>query len=439
MKMRFCLLLASILGTFAPPTLLVTPYCAADETVTLADLGDEVSVYFDAHGIPHIFAHSWPDAARAVGFLHASDRLWQMDMFRRQASGATAELLGKEALASDILVRQLGIRRTCEALWNAGDLPAELRAELTAYASGVNAKIATLDEKTLPPYFAALGYRPAPWTPVDSLVFSKYMGWDQSGALDDLWFGTIVEKLGVQAVEELWPLERPYEVPTVKTQADRTKLTSTLAPLSGMAGVYQRTLAAHAGVHWLGRGGSFGSNNWAVDGTKTTSGKPILCSDPHLGFSLPSIWYAAHISVNGENIAGATFAGSPVVVIGHNDRIAWGITNMQADAVDCFVETMNPDNPLEYKHRGQWKPIARITEHVPVRGEAAHELHIDSTLHGPLIRRDERAIALAWTGLPTTKDILAIWGMGRAKDRQQFLAALDNPAVPCSEHHLRRG
>ena len=242
----------------------------ADDNVQLAGLTDVVDVYADAHGIPHIYARSWTDAAQVLGYLHASDRLWQMDMFRRQASGATAELLGKDALASDILMRQLGIRRSCEALWNAGDLPEALRAELTAYAAGVNARIATLDEKTLPPYFQALGYRPAPWTPVDSLVFSKYMGWDQSGTLDDLWFGAMVEKLGVQAVEELWPLERPYEVPTIKLQADRNKLTAAaMTPVPGMGAFYEATFAQLSQVSWLGRGGSFGSNNWAVDGTKT--------------------------------------------------------------------------------------------------------------------------------------------------------------------------
>ena len=114
------------------------------------------------------------------------------------------------------------------------------------------------------------------------------------------------------------------------------------------------------------------------------------------------------MSVNGENVAGVTFAGGPNVVIGHNDRIAWGMTNMQSDAVDMFVETIDPADPLRYKHRGEWKPIQRITEHIPVRGEAAHELHIDSTVHGPIIRRDERAISLAWTGLAPTRNILAI-------------------------------
>jgi penicillin amidase len=422
--------------------LLMRSLATADDAVALAGLGEPAEVYTDAHGIPHVFARSWADAARVMGYLHATDRLWQMDMFRRQASGNTAEILGKDALASDILMRQLGVRRTCEAAWNAGDLPAALRAELTAYAEGVNARITTLDEKTLPVYFQALGYRPQPWTPVDSLVFSKYMGWDQSGTLDDLWFGSMVEKLGVTAVEELWPLERPYEIPTIKHQSDRAKVAAArragaprpeahpMAPLASMAGLYKRTLAGLERIEWLGRGGSFGSNNWAVDGTKTTTGKPILANDPHLGFTLPSIWYAAHVSVNGESVAGVTFAGGPNIIIGHNDRMAWGMTNMQADAVDFFVETIHPEDPLRYKHRGEWKQVERITEHVPVRGEAPHELHIDLTVHGPIIRREERAVSLAWTGSKPTKDAAALWGMQRAKNVKEFLAALDDLAVP---------
>ncbi|MBI2827079.1 MAG: penicillin acylase family protein [Planctomycetia bacterium] len=404
---------------------------AADDDVQLAGLADDVEVYFDGHGIPHVFARGWTDAAQVLGYLHARDRLWQMDMFRRQASGTTAEIVGRDGLESDILMRQLGIRRTCETLWNSGDLPEKLRNELVAYAKGVNARIAAASEAELSPYFQALGYRPAPWTPVDSLVFSKYMGWDQSGTFDDLWFGTMVEKLGVAAVEELWPVERPYEVPTVKYQKNRDRLASDLRPLPGMANVYERTLSQLSRAGWLGRGGSFGSNNWAVDGTKTASGKPILCNDPHLGFSLPAIWYACHVSVNGQSVAGVTFAGGPTVVIGHNDRIAWGITNMQSDAVDFYVETVDPADPLRYKHRGEWKKMERITEHVPVRGQEPHELNIDSTVHGPIVRRDERAVSLAWTGLVPTKDVAALWGVSRARDLAQFLSALDNLAVPC--------
>jgi penicillin G amidase len=427
------------------------------DAVKLAGLSGEVQVAFDRYGVPHVFAPSWPDAARVLGYLHATDRLWEMDMFRRQASGTSAEILGKPGLENDVLMRQLGIRRTCAAMWTSGDLPPAFRAECEAYAAGVNARIAELGEN-LPGMFAALSYRPAPWQAVDCLVFAKYMGWDQSGTNDDLWFGTMVEKLGVTAAEELWPLERPYEIPTVKSQSTRPDKTAQnrLVPIPGAADAYAAALEKLSRVELLGRGKSFGSNNWAVDGTKTASGKPILCNDPHLGFRLPSIWYTAHLSVAGENIAGVTFPGSPVFVIGQNDHVGWGVTNMQTDTVDYFVETIDPDDPMRYKHRGVWKSIERVTEEIPVRGESPHVLDVDSTVHGPIVSREGRAISLQWTGLKPSKDFVAFWKLSHARNLEGFLAAADDlttPAInfvyaddegniavyPCGEHPLRLG
>jgi penicillin amidase len=405
---------------------------AKEQPVKLPGLSSEVFVEIDDHGIPHVYAPSWNDAARVLGYLHAGDRLWQMDMFRRQASGTVSELLGKPSLESDVLVRRLGIRRTCEAMWKSGELPVALREELEAYAAGVNARIAELGSKGLPAMFGALGYEPAPWSPVDSLVFSKYMAWDQSGTDADLWFGMMTEKLGPAAVEELWPLERPYEVPTVKVQTlpSKNSARAPLVPIPGAFPAYEAALCELSKVRLLGRGLSFGSNNWAVDGTKTASGKPLLCSDPHLGFSLPSIWYTCHLSVRDENVAGVAFPGGPVVVIGHNDKIAWAMTNMQADAVDYFVETVDPQNPLRYQHRGEWKMMERVTEQIAVRGEATQELHIDSTVHGPIINRQDRTISLQWTGLEPTKDLAALWGVSHAKNLKQFLRALDDLTAP---------
>ncbi len=413
-------------------TLFVWLATARADAVKLPGLAAEVQVELDGHGVPHVFAKSWTDAARVLGYLHAGERLWQMDMFRRQGSGTSAEVLGKSGLESDILIRQLGLRRSCETLWKSGDLPAPFRAELEAYAGGVNARIAELGAKNLPPAFTMLGYQPADWTPVDSLVFSKYMGWDQSGTADDLWFGMMVEKLGLAAVEELWPLERPYEIPTVKSQADVPgQRAAALVPLPGAGPAYAAALERLSKVRLLGRGGlSFGSNNWAVDGSKTASGKPLLCNDPHLGFSLPAIWYTCHVSVQGENVAGVTFPGGPVFVIGHNDHIAWGLTNMQADAVDYFVETVDPQDPLRYRHRGQWKTMQRVTEQIAVRGAPAQALDIDATVHGPIISREGRTIALQWTGLKPTKDMAAMWNVSRAKNLAQYLRALDDLIVP---------
>ncbi len=181
-------------------------------------------MHYDEFGIPHIFAHSGTDACRALGYVHAADRLWEMDMFRRKASGTTAELLGPGELEADVLVRQLGIRRSCEQILASDQTPPAMRAELAAYAAGVNARIDELGKNGLPSMFKVLAYQPEPWTEVDSIAFGKYMAWDQSGTEADLWFGTVVEKLGVEATEALWPLDRPYEIPTVKAQFDRNTL-----------------------------------------------------------------------------------------------------------------------------------------------------------------------------------------------------------------------
>src|SRR5262249_39795851 len=151
----------------------------------------------------------------------------------------------------------------------------------------------------------------------------------------------------------------PYEITTVAVQADRSKYTrAPLRPVPGAGPAYAAALRSLRWRRWLGESW-MGSNNWAVDGTKTASGKPILCSDPHLGFRLPSIWYACHLCVAGYNLAGVTFPGGPAVIIGHTDHHAWGLTNMQADAVDYFVETIDPKDPMRYRHRGAWKKVER--------------------------------------------------------------------------------
>jgi penicillin amidase len=406
---------------------------AAEQQARLPGLSDKVEVYFDTYGNPHIYASTTDDAVRALGYLHARDRLWQMDMFRRQASGATAEVLGRDGLENDRLMRQLGIRRGCEELWKSDQLPADLKAALVAYAEGVNSRLGELDPKKLPIYFQALEYQPSPWTPVDSLVFNKYMAWDQSGTLDDLWFGVMVEKLGVEAAEELWPLDRPYEQPAVVVQVDQQKLPpSRTRPTAsaGLSDAYQAAFDRLSRVTSPFRGLSYGSNNWAVDGTKTRSGKPILCSDPHLGFHIPAIWYTAHLSIADKNIAGCTFPGGPGVIIGHNDHIGWGITNLQADAVDLFVETINPENPLQYKHRGEWKTLRRVTEKIAVRGEPEQTLDIDYTVHGPLIQREPKPIALCWNGLGPTTEFVAFWQLQTAQTLEQFLAALSKLTTP---------
>jgi penicillin amidase len=398
-------------------------------TVKIEGLTSRVEVRYDNYGMPHIFAGSWSDAYRSLGYIHATDRFWQMDLFRRRASGTLAEVQGQAGLAEDIFVRRLGIRRGCQEVWDSRDLPEALRTEMESYTSGVNAKLAEFRaQNQLPPM---MQYEPAPWNPVDCMVFLKYMAWDQSGNDDDLWFGAVLEKLGATTFGELWPLERPYEEPTVTVQVEQANLERMLlTSCQHSKDAYEAALAQIPQTRWLGDSSSFGSNNWAVSGKKTASGKPILCSDPHLGFQLPSIWYAWHICIAGRNIAGVGFPGSPITIIGFNDFLAWGITNLQADAVDYFVETVDEKDPLRYLHRGDWKQMTRITEEIAVRGGQPQVLHIDSTVHGPVITREGRTVSMQWTGLGATREIVSIWTMNRASNLKEWLAGARQITAP---------
>lgn len=427
--------------TFAWMAILL---CAADgEVLRLKGLEKPATVLFDAHDVPHVYAESWTDAARILGYLHARERFLQMEFFRRQASGTLAEVAGPDAVESDALMRRLGIRQSCELFWSDASLPAEFKSELVAYADGVNQRLEEMKDN-LPPLARALNVTIRPWTPIDTLAFSKYMGWDQSGTMDDLWFGAVAEAFGKDAFEELWPVERPYDHSSVTVQARRDGISlkardagcpataSTagppLVPGAGEACLAAFDKLARPGV--FGSAGSFGSNNWAIAGPKTAAGKPILCSDPHLDFKLPSIWYAAHLCVQGKSVAGVTFPGGPAVIIGFNDHLAWGVTNMQADACDFFVEEVHPEDPLLYRHKGKWVRMTRAKDAIGVRGKPAVTIDIDSTVHGPVVHREGKVISLAWTGLGATRDPLAFWGAGRAGNLREFLAALDHLAVP---------
>ena len=474
---------------------------ASRTTRTLAGLKAPVGVYRDTLGIPHIYAKSAEDAYFALGYVHATDRLFEMEVFRRRASGTLAEVFGKASLDDDIFVRQIGIRRSAEATWKSHRLDGRIRSELEAYCAGVNARLGELQDSSsskLPAVFRQLGFTPAPWTPVDALAFPKYMGWDQSGTDTDVWMGMLVEKLGLETVNELFPLDRPYEIPTIPgwgavnkplggeiEQASLpTMNVSTATPSPGPladglmkapaavrplphggegdrgvggegqrseGGLGERSAPLHADVppkfppdfdqaaldlhrHFVcSRNGSEfapGSNNWVIDGTKSATGKPMLASDPHLGFSLPSIWYTAHLVAPGLNITGVTFAGFPYTVIGHNDRIAWGLTDMQADAVDYFIEKTDPQHPHQYFYKGAWRALTRIREMVSVRGEKPVPLQIESTIHGPLVTTHGAKLALAWTGLGPTFEVAAFRRLNTARGLADFQAALTDLAVP---------
>ncbi|HEV2495897.1 MAG TPA: penicillin acylase family protein [Terriglobia bacterium] len=405
-------------------------------TLRIKGLKARAEVYRDTYGIPHIDAASAEDAYFALGYIHATDRPLEMEFFRRRASGTLAEVFGRPLLDDDIFIRQIGIRRGAEAIWRSPRLDeyqgGRVRREVEAYCAGVNARFQEVGTAKLAEKFRPLGIVPAPWTPVDALAFPRYMGWDQSGTDTDVWMGMLVEKLGLAAVDELFPLDRPYEISTVPSDRSvRPHLSAEDAPRLP-ADFDTAALELHR--HFVsGRFGSefaLGSNNWAVDGTKSSTGKPLLANDPHLGFQLPSIWYTAHLVAPGLNITGVTFAGFPYTIIGHNDRIAWGLTNMQADAVDYFIEKTDPARPHQYLYQGAWRATSRREEDVPVRGEPSVHLEIESTVHGPLVTTHGASLALEWTGLEPSFEVIAFSRLNTARNLADYKAALRDLKVP---------
>ncbi|MEO8144753.1 MAG: penicillin acylase family protein, partial [Betaproteobacteria bacterium] len=324
--------------------------------IRLAGLGARAEILRDRYGIPHIFASSPEDASFAVGFVHAQDRLWQMEMSRRIAAGRLSEIVGPGGLEADRFLRTLGVRRSAEA--NLRTLDTETRKLLDAYAAGVNAFLAT--DPVLPVEFWLTGARPEPWQPADSVSWIKMMAWDLGGNWrNELLRMRLARTLPLARIHELLP---PYPGDPVPVIADLKELYSSM----------ERDAVRLAQFAPDNEG--LGSNNWVVSGERSESGKPLLANDPHLGLTAPPVWYFAHISAPGLNVIGSTLPGVPGVILGRNDRIAWGMTNTGPDVQDLFIEKLDaaggyfaPDGP---------KAFQVVDEVIRVKGAEPEKLRV---------------------------------------------------------------
>ncbi len=327
-------------------------------------LGAAATVSLDADGIPHISAASERDAAAALGYVHARDRMFQMDLMRRNASGRLSELAGPLALPQDRLMRTLGLRRRAEA--DLAGLDADTSGLLDAYAAGVNAWIAARG-RLAAPEFIPLG-PPEPWTPADSLLWGKTMGlylssnWRQEIARAAL----LQREPGLQ-VQGYWPPQDATPAPQASLGIGFASRLAELAPVFPAS----FTLPNEA------------SNEWAVDGAHSVTGAPLLAGDPHLGFSMPAIWYLARLDTPGGVLAGATAPGVPFLVMGHNGHIAWTFTTTGADTQDVFVETLLPDGSYATPYGP--RPFMTRYERIRVRGQPDEVLRVRETRHGPVL------------------------------------------------------
>ena len=380
-------------------------------------------VYRDSWGIPHIDAQNEHDLFLAQGYVTAQDRLFQMDMSRRLASGRLSEVLGSTQIDSDRFFRTVGLQRAAEA--SLSQYSGATRAAAEAYAAGVNAYMNDAIRYHLLPWeFSVLHYKPEPWTVVDSLAILKYWAYDTSGHwAAQLFRYQLVEKVGQKRAVELFPAY----------PANATTIIDTLPPASS-------ALDDSEVDHLLAFApeANLGSNNWVVSGNKTATGKPFLANDPHLSLQTPAVWYEVQLSAGPYDVIGVNFPGVPGVLLGHNARIAWGATTLGADAQDLYVEQPNPTDPHKFLYKEQWETAKVIPETIMIRGESSETLNVLVTRHGPVIspripREDfspQLTFSLRWTGLDPSKELDGLLAIDRAANWDEFTAALANFSSP---------
>ncbi len=389
----------------------------------LPGLSAEARVWRDAYGVPHIFAASMDDAARTLGYLHASERLFQMEVQRRVGQGRAAELQGAGALGIDKFMRTLGLYREAEASFSALSPPAQKR--LQAYADGVNAFLDS-HKNALPPEFLILGDRPEPWKPADTLVFVKLLSLQLSNNYK-------LEALRARLRQKLGPEQAAWMFPGMKPGAPITTEPTLGATHANAKSVEDKSVEDQIGAL---TGVSHGaSNEWVVAGSRTVTGKPILANDPHLGLSAPILWYLARIVTPEGSAKGATIAGTPLVVLGQNDSIAWGFTTADSDVQDLFIETVDPSDPAKYLTPDGPKPFETREETIHVKDANDVKITVRATRHGPVLSdvsedlgslaEPGKAIALAFTGLgDRDTTIEAFIRLNAARNWNDFLDAM---------------
>ncbi len=430
--------------------------------IQLDGLDAQAEIFRDSNGIPHIYASTEHDLFFAQGYVQAQDRFWQMDLWRHQGAGRLSELLGKATIETDQFLRTLGWERIAqEELENLDD---QSMALLTAYADGVNAYLADHTDTAISLEYAFLpilnrNYQPAPWQPIHTMTWAKAMAWDLRGNIDtELDRARLLSELSSEQVDFLYP-PYPKDHPLI---VNHPHVTSAVSPSTFndpalAAAVSPAMEFVNQQFTMLDNilGGGFdgiGSNNWVISGDLTTTGKPLLVNDPHLGVQMPSIWYEIGLHcqpVSAEcnvNVTGFSFAGAPGIIIGHNDKIAWGVTNTGPDVMDLYIEKINPENPDQYEFEGQWVDMTLVTEMINIAGSDPVEITAQITRHGPLITDvygleefseesgidipENYAISLRWTALEPSCAFCAFWGMDKAQNWAEFRTAASRLAVP---------
>ncbi|KUP09189.1 beta-lactam antibiotic acylase [Bacillus coahuilensis m2-6] len=387
-------------------------------SISLQGLQEEVVVTRDAEGIPHIEAGSLQDLYMAQGYIQAQDRLFQMDLSRRQASGELSEVVGEVAIDRDKYFRTLGLRRAAVASYDM--YSDEAKQTLEWFAEGVNLyREQAIEENRLPVEFTLLGYEPNEWTPVDSLVIGKFMAFDLGGHWSNQAFlYWALEHFPEEKALELFPTY-PEGAPTILSSYENIEID------------IESSLAKAVVPEEFN-----GSNNWVLSGERSVSGHPLLANDPHLSLGTPSIWYQMHLKAENVNVSGVIFAGIPGIIVGHNDHISWGVTNTGPDVQDLYIEKRNPDNPEQFLYNDEYEQATIHDEPIKVKDGETIEYKVTETRHGPIISEfaheagADEVLSLQWTALEPTLELQAVLEMNVAKNWEEFESALENFNAP---------
>jgi penicillin amidase len=408
--------------------------------IKVGGLSQPITLARDDAEVVHVQASSLREAAFGLGFAHAQDRSWQLEFNRRLMHGELSEILGDATLPTDKLIRALGIRQAAQRQYD--NLPPDVRDWLKAYSDGIQAFYAHRT-RALPPEFTLLRTQPGgksgvAWDPVDSVAWTLMMALDLGGN-----WGNEFARLSAAktlATQRLWQIYPPYKGEQPASNVDFAKLYRDL-------GVYRENVPTQ--TSWslpvIGEPGfneGRGSNNWVIAGSHSQTGMPLLANDPHLALSAPAIWYFAHLQAPSLNVIGASLPGLPVVVLGHNERTAWGFTNTGPDVQDLYLEQIDPQDATRYKTPQGWANFETRRETIPVKGKADVTLLVRSTRHGPvisdvqasygeLINTDKFAVALRWAALDEdNQTLISAFKVQTAQSVPELIAAYENNHSP---------
>ena len=403
------------------------------ESLNLDDCIEEVTIKYDENGVPHIFANNDHDLFFAQGYVTAKDRLWQMEFQTHFAGGRISEIVGEVGLESDRYQRRMGAVYGAEKSLEGMLEDPQSKISLNAYAEGVNAYISQLKESDVPFEYKLLGYKPEQWTPLKSALFLKNMSFVLASGSDELQMSNIARKFGKDTAEELFPNYPKQESPIIPKGS----------PLD-----FKPLPLPKAAPDFVGSGSkevpaeqnrNIGSNNWAVSGSKSATGLPILSNDPHLGLNLPSIWYQVQLNAPGVNVYGSTMPGSPNVIIGFNENVAWGVTNVGGDVLDWYEVKFKDEKKQEYWHDNQWKKVTRRIETIKIKGLPDKIDTVFYTHHGPVVYIDNQkpfkkniptGHALKWIAHEKSHELTAFYKLNRAKNYDEYVNALSYYSAP---------